>query len=296
MDLGRILTYFIESGREGRKVDLKRELHLETKSERARFAKDVLAMANTSGGPGYLIIGVVDLKDRTSTRPEDYISGFAPTDMDEFERTIQQTLEYYCNPPPVAHLQEMIHPTTGRTLGVVVVPRSQDQPHMVKVDGEGLRANDVYVRRGTATFPASREELQRMFEKRGELPVLISMSGKPITESHLQQLRTQLGRPVDEVISIPHELDDAQPYAPQILERVRQTGLTPEEWASLPIVLNAHPLSPANAVLMAVVHGLKGCFPDVIRWRRVGNTQEYEVAEILHPQPLRDQAARSGIV
>ncbi len=297
MDLWPILSYFVESGLEGRKVDLKRELSLETKPERARFAKDVMAMANTSGGTGYLILGVVDLRDRTSSNPEDYVVGFAPSDRDEFERTMQQALDHYCHPPPAAHLEDMRHPGTGRKLGVVVIPRSVSRPHVVKVEGEGLAANDVYVRRGSATFKASREELLRIVQSgaSGALPyVLVSMSGRPLSEAHLQQLGSLLGNAVDECITIPSELDDSQPFEPQVQEKVRQAGLTKEEWADLPIVLNVLPLAPAAAISLAIVHGLKGCFPHVIRWRRVGSTAEFEVAEIARLPDIRDRA-RAGV-
>lgn len=297
MDLWPILSYFVESGREGRKVDLKRELSLETKPERARFAKDVMAMANTSGGTGYLIIGVVDLKDRTSTNPEDYVVGFAPTDRDEFERTMQQALDHYCHPPPAAHLEEMRHPESGKKLGIVVIPRSVSRPHVAKVEGEGLAVNDVYVRRESATFKASREELLRIVQSgaSGALPcVLVSMSGRPISEAHLQQLHSLLGNTVDECIIVPSELDDSQPFEPQVREKVRQAGLTKEEWEQLPVVLNVLPLAPAAAISLAIVHGLKGCFPDVIRWRRVGSTAEFEVAEVARLRDIRDRA-RAGV-
>ncbi len=294
MEIWSKLAYFVESGREGRKVDLKRQLNLETRGMRAKFAKDVLAMANTAGGTGYLVIGVLDAKDRTSDDPAEYIIGFSPPDLDAFQRLMLQSLQTYCEPVPEIRYEEMVHLGTGRTLGVVVIPRSFMQPHVVKTDGESIRVGDIYVRRGSETFPASREELRRMFDIRGGTRVLINF-GRSISGPQMRQLQALLGAPIYEVINVAPDLDDSRPYGPQIQEKVRQAGLTAEEWATLPLLVNVHPFAPATAVLLGILHGLHGHFPELIRMRRVGDTNEFEVAELLRPQPLRDRAAREGI-
>jgi len=294
MEIWSKLAYFVKSGREGRKVDLKRQLDLGTRGTRAKFAKDVLAMANTAGGTGYLVIGVLDAKDRTSDDPTEYIVGFSPPDLDVFQRLMQQSLQTYCDPVPEIYYEEMVHPGTERTLGVVVIERSFAQPHVAKADSESIRAGDIYVRRGAETFPASREELRRMFDIRGGTRVLVNF-GRPITSPQMHQLHTLVGSPIYEVINVAHDLDDSLPYEPQMQEKVRQARLTAEEWATLPVLVNVHPFAPATAVLLGILHGLHGHFPELIRMRGVGDTNEFEVAELLRPQPLRDRAAREGI-
>jgi hypothetical protein len=294
MEIWSKIAYFVASGREGRKVDLKRQLDLETRGMRAKFAKDVLAMANTAGGTGYLIIGVLDVKDRTSDDPTEYIVGFSSPDFDAFQRLMLQSLQTYCEPVPEIRYEEIMHPDTGRTLGVVVIPRSFAQPHVVKTDGESIRVGDIYVRRGPETFPASREELRRMFDTRGGTRVLVNF-GRSISGLQMRQLHAILEAPICEVINVTPDLDDSRPFEAQMQEKVRQAGLTAEEWATLPLLVNVHPFAPATAVLLGILHGLHGHFPELIRMRRVGDTNEFEVAELLRPQPLRDRAAREGI-
>jgi hypothetical protein len=294
MDTWAKLDYFVESGCEGRKVDLKRELTLDTAGKRAKFAKDVLAMANTAGGTGYLVIGVLDAKDRTGDDPAEYIVGFGSADPDAFQRRMLQALRTYCHPVPEIRYEEITHPTTERTLGVVVISRSFKQPHVVKADGQSLRADDIYVRRGPETFPASREDLSRMFGSQGETRILLNF-GRPITPAQMGQIETLLGASIYEAIDVPLGFDDSLPYEPQVREKIRQAGLTDEDWNTLPLLINVHPFAPATALFLSAIHGLHGFFPELVRMRRVGNTNEFEVAELLDPQSLRNQAAREGI-
>ena len=58
MDLQRLKQLIKQ--REGIKLDFKEILNLETESEKKEFAKDVMAIANSIGGRGYIIIGVKD--------------------------------------------------------------------------------------------------------------------------------------------------------------------------------------------------------------------------------------------
>ena len=119
--------------------------------------------------------------------------------------------------------------------------------------------------------------------------------GRPITGPQMRQLQALLRASIYEVINIAPDLDDSHPYEPQIREKVRQAGLTAEEWATLPLLVNVHPFAPATALLLGIIHGLHGHFPELIRMRRVGDTNEFEMAELLCPQRLRDRAAREGI-
>ena len=43
---------------EGGKLDFKEVLHLKTSSDKKEFVKDVCALANSSGGRAYLVIGI----------------------------------------------------------------------------------------------------------------------------------------------------------------------------------------------------------------------------------------------
>ncbi len=91
---------WIINGVEGRKIEMKREFPLDDKTGKAKFAKLVTAIANTPGGTGYFIIGVVDKRDRASDRLDDIVVGVAH-DEDGYQRQIQQALTDFTNPVPL---------------------------------------------------------------------------------------------------------------------------------------------------------------------------------------------------
>jgi len=277
----------IQSGRETRKIDLKRELDLNDKVKQAKFAKDVAALANTAGGVGYLIIGVLDTKERTGTDPATYVPGFDCPEADAFQRLMQQALDNFCNPPPEIDFELVAHPTLSVKIGVVLVLRSTRRPHeIIRDSGEVKRG--IYVRRGAETFIASREELQEMITSKG-LIVLLNF-GRPLTPDHLQQLKTLTQAQIDE-IHTPLQYADDEPYSSQTQRFLNALGLTSEEWQSLQIVVNLPGLTPTAAALVADLHGRMGHFPQVIRMRPADPSRTtYDIAEIIELQRLRDAA------
>ena len=165
----------IEAGDETPKVELKRSLwNLSTGKGKAEFVKDVTALANTSGGDGYLVIGVLDKKERQDLPVEDpfaFVCGVSHRSHEQIgvlERQMNQALETYSDPPPsVGYAQ---HLQSGRWIGVVTVPCSSRRPHVIIRGGEEIKPQDIWVRRGefdAACFKASRAELEEMFAKRG---------------------------------------------------------------------------------------------------------------------------------
>jgi len=289
MNLWSVIEPFVETGLEGPKVELKRSVDLSDRPGRASFAKDVMAIANTIGGTGYLIIGVVDRKQRSGVLTED-IPGFHPPDPDAFQRLIAQALHYYVTPPPAFEYHTVQHPTLDRPIGIVVIPRSFQRPHRAAASGEGLREGKAYVRHGAETFEAGPEEEQRMSEgtRRG-MKIVVNFA-RPLTAEQIREVEQLCGAKIDEVIEIPDaKLDNFQPYGPQVEAMIRATGLTAEQWQSLPLLVNVHPFAPATAVLLARLHGIKGRFPDIIRLRPTKeDPQQFEVAEVVELQRLRD--------
>ena len=269
------LRYCVESGQEARKVDLKQTLDLSSKAGRAEFAKDVAAMANTGGGPGYLVIGVMDRRHRSSDDPADYVVGFCPDDPEIFEQRMVQALQHFCVPVPEVRYEELEHPTTGRRIGVVVIPRGFDRPYIV--------AGEIFIRRGTHTDRALPDEV-----KRADRRILINFA-RSMDSLQVEQLERLLGAEIDEVIEVPGQLQDDQPYLPQVREMINAVGLTPEEWQSLPLVVNIHPFAPAAAAVLAWLHGLRGYFPEVVRMARNEQTGRFEVVEILRLQSVRNE-------
>jgi len=166
----------IEAGDETSKTEFKGSLDLDSNRAKAEFAKDVSALANTSGGDGYLIIGVLDKKDRQGSAPRvpfDFLCGVperSPVDTGELERQMNQVLETYCNPPPSVGYEQLWHEPSGKWVGVIKTPRSSHRPHVIIRGGEGIQPQDIWVRRGereAACFKANRTELEEMFAEKG---------------------------------------------------------------------------------------------------------------------------------
>lgn len=289
MGLWQVIEPFVETGQEGQKVDLKRSIDLSTRPGRAHFAKDVMAIANSTGGPGYIIIGVVDRKQRTGNFVQD-IPGVNASDVDNLQRWMAQALDHYVNPPPGFEYHVVPHPTLDRFVGVVVIPRSSHRPHRAACAGEGLQEGKVYVRRGAETFEAKPEEEQRMVEGRRRGRKMLVNFARPLSPEQVREVERLCGSEIDEIIEAPLvNLDNTQPFGPQIEAMIRATGLTAEQWQSLPLIVNVHPFPSAAAMLLARLHGIKGRFPDIIRLRPITlGSQEFEVAEVVELQRLRD--------
>ena len=119
----------------------------------------------------------------------------------------------------------------------------------------------------------------------------------PLTDEHLAQIERLTGQKVDRVMVIDSQVDTQQPLAPQIASLADAAGLTPEEWQTLPILINPPALNFSAVLLVAELHGRMGYFPPCIRMRPVVGPDgqrvvppRFEVAEILNLQALRDEA------
>ncbi|WP_052888030.1 CRISPR-associated protein Csx15 [Thermogemmatispora carboxidivorans] len=113
----------------------------------------------------------------------------------------------------------------------------------------------------------------------------------PLTEEQLRQIAERLIERIEEVRPIPVRIDETKELVPQVVAIANQANLTAEEWQTLPILINPPGYSPVATALLAELHGRMGHFPSVIRLRpRHHGATDYEVAEIVNLQGLRDQA------
>jgi hypothetical protein len=76
---------------------------------------------------------------------------------------------------------------------------------------------------------------------------------------------------------------------------VDAVGLTPEEWQTLPLVVNLPSLNVIAALVIAELHGRCGYFPAVLRLKPVPQTTppRFAVAEIVNLQTVRDEARQT---
>lgn len=115
----------------------------------------------------------------------------------------------------------------------------------------------------------------------------------PLTTDQRAQIETIAGAAIEEVRTIPVQIDQEEPLEAQIRAIVDAVGLSSEEWQTRPLLINPPGYAPAAFVLLAEVHGRIGHFPSLIRLRpRPGPVTAYEVAELLNLQATREESRR----
>ena len=156
---------------EGFKLDFKLELHLELESEKKEFVKDVIAIANTAGGRGYIIFGIEDQTRR--------IVGLKNIP-EHVEERIQQMIANRATPPvPVRFdLLEL----DSKKIGVVTIFKSMQVPHQL------IQTGAFYIRRGSTTDKANRYEVANMLQQFG----MLSFENVPCRGSSLADFDTEM--------------------------------------------------------------------------------------------------------
>lgn len=116
----------------------------------------------------------------------------------------------------------------------------------------------------------------------------------PLTDEHLRQIAdlAGVGPEALEVRTIPTHFQQDEPFTPQVVALADACRLSPQEWQTLPILLNPPSLNVIAVALLAELHGRCGYFPPVVRLRPVPGSlpPRFEVAELLNLQALREEA------
>ena len=121
--------------------------------------------------------------------------------------------------------------------------------------------------------------------------MIIISFGRKFPSNQQAQIEALAGTRIEEVRTIPVQINQAEPLAPQIVAIVDAVGLSSEEWQTRPLLINPPGFAPAAFVLLAELHGRIGHFPALIRLRpKSGPVTTYEVAELLNLQAIREQA------
>ena len=182
MDLQRLK--FLIKQREGTKLDFKESLNLDTESGKKEFAKDIIAIANSLGGRGYIIVGIKDKSKK--------IIGINP---DEFvEERIQQIISYRCDPPINVRVEHVLYEHCH--IGVITIFKSGQKPHQMRQTGA------FYIRRGSTTDFARRDEIASMFQEAGLInneliPVYHSDIGD-LDKNNINHYLSKIGMVVEE--------------------------------------------------------------------------------------------------
>lgn len=121
--------------------------------------------------------------------------------------------------------------------------------------------------------------------------ILLNFS-HPLTPEQAERVEALTGQTIEQVIALPVQFDNEQPFLPQLAALVAKIPLNSAELQTQPILINPPSLNFITALLLAELHGRMGYFPPVVRLRPILGSlpPRYEVAEVLNLQAVRDLA------
>ncbi|QZA33212.1 CRISPR-associated protein Csx15 [Hydrogenibacillus sp. N12] len=124
--------------------------------------------------------------------------------------------------------------------------------------------------------------------------MLVINFSHPLNKVHLQKIEELAQQKIEQVIEVNSHINQQKPLVEQIVELVDRVGLTPEEWQTLPFILNPPALNISAVTLLAEVHGRCGYFPAVVRLRPMEGSlpPQFEVAEIINLHQVREEARK----
>ena len=155
------LRHIIKKG-EGPKVDFKATIKLATDSEKKELARDVIAIANTRGGRGYLIFGIDDkTKKVIGVNPENYV-----------EEKLQQIIYHRCDPPVPISIEFI--KIDGKIVAIMTVYNSNHQPHQMIQNG-ALFAERLTMIQQEASWQICATKMDMTFET-----VILKLANYPI--------------------------------------------------------------------------------------------------------------------
>lgn len=168
-DFENFLRHLIARIKDGDKVEktkleLKRQWYDFANSRNKKlvvceFLKDIVALANTPGPEGYLIIGIDEKTGEIFHSP---FQECGLPDTSELFKLIVKSVDL-----PFKFEHETVD-LDGTEIAVLIVPPSLDKPHVIghfETSKQQLQ-NYIPVRKTTGIFPASRSDLEHMFYDR----------------------------------------------------------------------------------------------------------------------------------
>jgi predicted HTH transcriptional regulator len=126
---------------EGPKLDFKLKIDIDTESGRKELTKDIIAIGNSRGGRGFLIIGVEDKTKRI----------IGVENLSLYEEQIQQIISSRCEPPIPISLEFV--QVENKNLAVIAIYDGGQKPYQMRENGA------FYIRRGSTTDTMRKQEL-----------------------------------------------------------------------------------------------------------------------------------------
>lgn len=156
---------------EGTKLDFKLRLELYCETGKKELTKDICAIANSSGGRGYIIVGVEDKSKK--------IIGLQEDDMFQ-EEQIQQIVTTRCEPPIPIEVDFV--DIKNKKIGVISIYDGDQKPYQVRDNGA------FYIRRGSTTDVMRKQELIALFEEN----LSLTIETCPLIKSSIDMLNMEL--------------------------------------------------------------------------------------------------------
>ncbi|EKQ55562.1 MULTISPECIES: RNA-binding domain-containing protein [unclassified Clostridium] len=156
---------------EGTKLDFKLRLELFYETGKKELTKDICAIANSSGGRGYIIVGV---EDKTKK-----IVGLEDEDLFP-EEQIQQIVATRCEPPIPIEVEFV--EVDNKKVGVISIYDGGQKPYQVRENGA------FYIRRGSTTDTMRKQELIALFEEN----LSLTIETCPLIKSSIDILNMEL--------------------------------------------------------------------------------------------------------
>ena len=145
MDVEKIKYLLTQN--EGPKLDFKEDFNMDLHNKRSELSKDVIALANSQGGRGYLIYGI---QDKTKV-----IKG---VNKEKFgEERIQQLISLTIDPPVNIRIEYFV--IEEKDIVTITVFKSHNKPHQSRQTGA------FYIRRGSTTDTARIDEIALLFQE-----------------------------------------------------------------------------------------------------------------------------------
>ena len=121
--------------------------------------------------------------------------------------------------------------------------------------------------------------------------MLILNFSHPLTEEQIRQVSKLLNSEIEEIRQVPVYFDNEKTFEEQIENLIEACNLTPAEWQTRPIIIVPPAFNFIAVTLLAILHGLMGYFPPVIRLKPVPDftPPRFEVAEIINLQSIREK-------
>ena len=123
--------------------------------------------------------------------------------------------------------------------------------------------------------------------------ILLNFS-HPFTPEQITKIEELTNRKVEQVIALAIQFNHDEPFLPQLQEALRSVTFSPEEWQTLPVLVNLPSFNYISALALAELHGRMGYFPPILRMKPVEGAlpPRFEVAEVINLQAVRDEARK----